>query len=234
MSSSSALVCASALTTVKVHGIDVTNSRIADLSQRSERFVGTESGGMDQAISMLGESGFAKRIDFNPLNATSVALPTGVSWIVTNSLVESHKAVTAFTRYNLRVVECRLGSILLAKLLNIPNWKVQFPFKKLMQTLNVSYIEMVEKCNIFPTDSYTRDSMEAELGPLDQYMNDIATASKVFEHNSTFQLKKRAVHVYSEMSRVFEFQDICNNADLSNNDKIIVFYFIFFIFIFRN
>jgi galactokinase len=46
------------------------------------------------AISMLGEKGFAMRIDFNPLKATKVQLPAGASWVVSNSLVESHKLLT--------------------------------------------------------------------------------------------------------------------------------------------
>ena len=38
-----------------------------------------------------------------------------LSWVVSNSLVESHKKATAATNYNLRVVECRLAAQLLAK-----------------------------------------------------------------------------------------------------------------------
>ncbi len=93
MSSSSALVCAAALATMTVHRGTLSNSELADLAQKSERYVGTESGGMDQAISMLGQAGYAMRIDFNPLKATTVQLPQGAAWVVTNCLVESHKQV---------------------------------------------------------------------------------------------------------------------------------------------
>jgi hypothetical protein len=34
------------------------------------------------------------RIDFNPLKASKVELPAGASWVVSNSLVESHKLLT--------------------------------------------------------------------------------------------------------------------------------------------
>jgi galactokinase len=50
MSSSSALVCAAALATATAYRKQMENSDIADLAQRSERFVGTESGGMDQGM----------------------------------------------------------------------------------------------------------------------------------------------------------------------------------------
>lgn len=41
------------------------------------------------------QAGFAARIDFEPLKATGVKLPAGASFVVSNSLEESVKAVSA-------------------------------------------------------------------------------------------------------------------------------------------
>lgn len=41
---------------------------VAEFACTCERYVGTQSGGMDQAISMMGASGIAKLISFNPVS----------------------------------------------------------------------------------------------------------------------------------------------------------------------
>jgi N-acetylgalactosamine kinase len=70
--------------------------------------VGTQGGGMDQAISVLAEDGSAKLIDFNPLKVTNIKLPSGAQFVITNCCLENNKA--ASNQYNTRVVECRLAS----------------------------------------------------------------------------------------------------------------------------
>ena len=67
LSSSSALVVAAAMTAVKLTGAEVTKTGLADLCAKSERFIGTQGGGMDQAIEILAEAGTANLIEFNPL-----------------------------------------------------------------------------------------------------------------------------------------------------------------------
>ncbi len=46
---------------------------VAEFTTTCERYVGTESGGMDQAISMMGMPQIAKLIEFNPVS--SAVLP---------------------------------------------------------------------------------------------------------------------------------------------------------------
>ena len=41
--------------------------RIAEFTARCEKYVGTESGGMDQAISIMGDKGLAKLVHFKPV-----------------------------------------------------------------------------------------------------------------------------------------------------------------------
>ncbi|KAB5544628.1 hypothetical protein DKX38_012740 [Salix brachista] len=87
-----------------------TSKEIAQLTCECERHIGTQSGGMDQAISVMAKTGFAELIDFNPIRATDLKLPAGGTFVIAHSLAESQKAVTAATNYNNRVVECRLAS----------------------------------------------------------------------------------------------------------------------------
>ena len=61
LSSSSALVCATALAFTHVNKLQFTKQQLADYCARSERYIGTEGGGMDQAIAMLATQGMYKK-----------------------------------------------------------------------------------------------------------------------------------------------------------------------------
>jgi hypothetical protein len=67
LSSSAAIVCASALAVMRMHGIELTKGEVSEFTARAERYVGVTSGGMDQAISVMGMPGIAKLVEFNPV-----------------------------------------------------------------------------------------------------------------------------------------------------------------------
>lgn len=81
---------------------------LASLAANCEKYIGTQGGGMDQAISFLAEKGKAKLIEFNPLRDTNVTIPVSATFVIINSCVEINKAST--TNFNERVVECRISS----------------------------------------------------------------------------------------------------------------------------
>eukprot|EP00882_Tetradesmus_deserticola_P016206 GHRQ01017289.1.p1 GENE.GHRQ01017289.1~~GHRQ01017289.1.p1 ORF type:complete len:350 (+),score=139.38 GHRQ01017289.1:90-1139(+) len=116
LSSSAAIVCASSLAVAAVLGVagSLTKGDVAEFACSAERHVGVNSGGMDQAISVMGMPGVAMLVEFNPVRATDVQLPAGATFVIANSMAVSKKAETADRRYNLRVVECRLAAMLLA------------------------------------------------------------------------------------------------------------------------
>lgn len=68
LSSSAAIVCSSALAILGVYGITLTKGEVSDFTCKSERYVGVTSGGMDQAISVMGRHGVAKMVEFNPVS----------------------------------------------------------------------------------------------------------------------------------------------------------------------
>ena len=57
LSSSSALVCSAALATAHFNLVSLTRQQLADTCAKSECFIGTEGGGMDQAIAILATKG---------------------------------------------------------------------------------------------------------------------------------------------------------------------------------
>jgi len=118
LSSSSALVVASALLFLHVNEVQVDRLELADVLARAERFVGTAGGGMDQAASLLGRPGHALKIDFFPLRVRPVALPFAYRVVICNSLIAAPKTESALLEYNRRPLECRLAVLLLCRYLS--------------------------------------------------------------------------------------------------------------------
>ena len=113
LSSSSALVVATALALLDANDMALEPTRLMDLLARGERYVGVQGGGMDQAISLGGRAGHALRIDFRPtLRLTPVPVPPDWRFVVAESGVEAAKASGAREGYNSRVRECREALVL--------------------------------------------------------------------------------------------------------------------------
>jgi len=90
LSSSSAMVVAAAIALLHANQRTVPRERLMDLLARGERYVGLQSGGMDQAISLGGVAGSALRIDFRPsLHLEAIPIPGEWRIIVAPSLVEA-------------------------------------------------------------------------------------------------------------------------------------------------
>lgn len=157
LSSSSALVVCSALATLHANNLDLSKNELAETCAVSERYVGTQGGGMDQAISCLGQAGCAKLIDFNPLRVHNIDLPEGSQFVITNSCVEANKAASNY--FNTRVVECRIATQILAKSQGLDWRKIKKPIE-LQKALNCSLLELIDLTeNNLHKDLYTNDEI---------------------------------------------------------------------------
>ncbi len=107
LSSSSALVVAIACALSSK--LRITKPELAELLAYGERYVGTQGGGMDQAVSLLAAKGSALKIDFFPLATRSIKLPENHLFVIANTMVAANKTGNARLVYNTRVAECRLG-----------------------------------------------------------------------------------------------------------------------------
>jgi N-acetylgalactosamine kinase len=65
LSSSSALVVCAALVTLHANKLSLTKTQLAELCASCERYIGTQGGGMDQAISCLGKAGTVSLIEIS-------------------------------------------------------------------------------------------------------------------------------------------------------------------------
>ncbi|GAA5893341.1 uncharacterized protein JCM6883_007637 [Sporobolomyces salmoneus] len=148
LSSSSAMTTASAMCVLDIvgrrDGEEFVNRRdVTNVAIEGERLVGVNSGGMDQSASVFSLSQHLLHIEFMPqLEARAIPLPVtepGFSFVIANTLVKSNKKLTAKYQYNLRVVECRLGALLLAKHLNLPYRVNSRPFPTYKTILDSYY-----------------------------------------------------------------------------------------------
>lgn len=235
LSSSAALVCASALSVLAAHGLEsrVTRGDVATFAAACERYVGTESGGMDQAASIMGESGKAKLVHFNPVRVEDVALPEGAAFVIANSLAVSKKAETADARYNLRVVECRLAAAALGVALGLSAEEaVERTTLKQVEPLasekfggpkgsvadaGVAAAEQLLPKNKEDGSGLTSGEAAAAIGGKDPEEICASSAAqlralKVAPTVGGLKLRDRAVHVFSEAARVRAFAAACSES----------------------
>lgn len=209
LSSSSALVCCAGLATLTANGKSLSKVELAETCAKCERYIGTEGGGMDQSISFLAEEGTAKLIEFSPLRATDVKLPEGAVFVIANSCVEMNKAATA--HFNIRVVECRLATKILAKSKGM-DWKNLMKLGDLQSRLGVTVEEMLAAVEeVLHPEPYTREEICENLGiGLEELCATVLSQNT--QDVSTFKLYQRAKHVYSEAARVLAFKKVCDEA----------------------
>ncbi|KAI4338565.1 hypothetical protein MLD38_023609 [Melastoma candidum] len=227
LSSSAAFVCSSTIAIMAVHETNFPKKEIAQLTCECERHIGTQSGGMDQAISVMAKSGFAELIDFNPIRATDVQLPAGGTFIIAHSLAESQKAVTAATNYNNRVVECRLAAVVLGIKLGMSPKEAIAKVKTLsdVEGLCVSFASsrgssdpVLAVKEFLHEEPYTAEDIEKITGEdLPLVLEHSPTSLAVLEAAKHFKLYQRAAHVYSEAKRVHAFKDTVS-SDLSEEE----------------
>ncbi|KAL0290250.1 UNVERIFIED_CONTAM: Galactokinase [Sesamum angustifolium] len=206
LSSSAAFVCSSTIAIMAVMGENFPKKDLAQLTCECERHIGTQSGGMDQAISVMAQSGFAALIDFNPIRATE-------------------KAVTAATNYNNRVVECRLAAIVLGIKLGLKAEKAIAEVKTLsdVEALCVSFavhVDLLIQVLLSRSNGWSRLQEFLKEEPysseeIEQIINEklptvfanSPSSLDVLRAAKHFKLHQRAAHVYSESKRVYAFKD---------------------------
>ncbi len=120
LSSSSALVVASALALLCAGGLPIDREALMGRLAEAERYVGLRGGGMDQAICLGGRAGAAAHIKFDPLALETVDIPHDWRFVVASSLVPARKSAEARAVYNRRTEECRRAAREVTERLGLP------------------------------------------------------------------------------------------------------------------
>ncbi|GAB7356426.1 hypothetical protein MBLNU459_g7199t1 [Dothideomycetes sp. NU459] len=238
LSSSAAFVCASALAVMKAYGADTVDKKeLVELAVVSERAVGVNSGGMDQSASVFSQRGSALYVSFLPeLSAKTITFPkthTPLTFVIAQSFVAADKHVTAPVCYNLRVVECTLAALTLAKICGLKEplpqdsaplgvslrgfqntfFKEKGDAPDSSKSTEDAYYEQLEKLvdlvdNYLPQkEGYTREQISDLLGePIAELEKKYMTKFPV--RAETFKLRQRALHVFGEALRVLDFKKL--------------------------
>ncbi len=213
LSSSSALVVATALALLAINDLEIEPAELAELLPAAERYVGTLSGGMDQATSLLAQTGHALRIDFAPLRVRSVPLPPGCRVVVCHSLVAAEKSRAAKVCYNLRVIECRLACCALERALgtNLPrglhtlgDLVTLFPGRSLLDFLP-------HLAGLVGNRPLRLAEIAACIGTSPEQLR--ATCEVTADVGDRFTLLRRARHVLSEAERVNQAEEALHAGD---------------------
>ena len=231
LSSSAAFVCASALAVLHANiSRPISKKELVELAIVSERAVGVNSGGMDQAASVFSTRGNALSVSFSPeLRAEPIAFPKTeppITFMIAQSFVAADKHVTGPECYNLRVVECTLAAELIAARLNLELEADHGPLGRSLRGLQNAYfnrdsvtpeeanktqlnqlstmVQLVEE-NLADEEGYTREQI-AECLNISMTELEKRFMTKFPVRTSKFHLHQRALHVFNEAIRVARFQ----------------------------
>lgn len=242
LSSSAAFVCASALAVMRAHGHETVDKKeLVELAIVSERAVGVNSGGMDQAASVFSQRGSALYVGFQPeLSARTIEFPqthTPLTFVIAQSFVAADKHVTAPVCYNLRVVECTLAARVLASICGLKNAVPEdsSPLGFSLRSFHDAYfkkkgavgdgvndfhsqldqlVHIVD--NYLPQEEgYTREQISELIGTSVQELEE-RYMTKFPVRAEYFKLRQRAMHVFGEAVRVLKFMEMLQSPTPAN------------------
>ena len=206
---------------------------------------------MDQSASVFGERGSALYVSFKPkLNATTVDFPDTepeLTWMIAQSFVAADKHVTAPVCYNLRVVECSLAAVFLAKVFKLKRDLPEDsgPLGVSLRGFHDTYFE--EKDGVAdntrtdqPTfekqlqqlvqlveeylpqeEGYTREQISSVVGISVDELNERFT-SKFPVRAERFMLRQRALHVFNEALRVLKFKQLLSSPPKDGGSEAVL------------
>lgn len=203
LSSSAALTVSAALAFMAANGLELPAIETAAMVARSEWYVGTMAGGMDQAASLLGRRDHALFIEFNPLRARPVKMPSDAALVVADSGEIADKSGKVRSEYNRRVVECRLAARLLARALKLGEVRVLGDIVRAVAGWNAS--ALLETLRRTAPERIDSDLVQAAglLGfSRDELARELLDDSLVALDPRPLEILKRARHVLGETERV--------------------------------
>lgn len=138
LSSSSAVVVATAESAVALHGLELTPQQFVNFCGEGEWFVGTRGGSADHAAMKYGAKGTINHVGFHPFELLEqLAFPASHALVVCNSLIQAKKAAGAREAFNARV-----GSYLVGLQLVKRRFPTYAPFIRFIRDINCETLQV--------------------------------------------------------------------------------------------
>jgi len=132
LSSSSALVVATAESALALHGLEITSQQFVNFCGEGEWFVGTRGGSADHAAMKFGKKGTINHVTFHDFELLEqLEIPESHTLVVCNSYIQAKKAGGAKEAFNARVGSYLAGLELVK--LRFPQYA---PFVKFVRDIN--------------------------------------------------------------------------------------------------
>jgi N-acetylgalactosamine kinase len=212
LSSSSALTVSAAMAFMAINELELDPLETATMVARSERYVGTHGGGMDQAVSILGRRNHALFIEFDPLRVRAIRMPAKAAIVFADSRQIADKSGTVRAEYNRRVVECSLAARILGRTLKLDDVTILGDVVRALPEWNAA--DLVNKLAAASPPRIGADLREAAniLGvsqsALDVELLGHGSTRITLDSNRPLEILKRARHVLSETERVIRAADV--------------------------
>jgi N-acetylgalactosamine kinase len=224
LSSSAALTVSSAMAFMAANRLELEPLETAAMVARSEWYVGTRAGGMDQAASILGRRDHALMIEFDPLRVRAVKMPSSAALVVADSREVADKSGRVCAEYNRRVVECALAARIIGRALKLDGVKILGHAVRARPDLTAR--QFIDALAAFAPATLGADLGDAsnilnvsrgelELNLLGEGANRI-----VLEPDRPLEILKRARHVLRETERVMRAVDALAGGRLAEMGEL--------------
>jgi N-acetylgalactosamine kinase len=224
LSSSSALTVSTAMAFMAINVLELEPIETATMVARSERYVGTHGGAMDQSVSILGRRDHALSIEFDPIRVRAVKMPANAALVVADSQEVADKSGKVRAEYNRRVVECSLAARILGRALNLDGVSILGDVVRVLPKWNA--LNLVEKLAATSPARLDADLKEAAniLGvsqsALDAELLGHGPSRITLDPDRPLEVLKRARHVLSETERVIRAADVLEAGRLDEMGKL--------------
>ncbi len=218
LSSSTALVVATALAFCRCNDFDLDRVALADRMAQAEYYVGTRGGGMDQAACLLAAEEHAVKVDFFPLRVRRCRFPGDCRIVAAHSTVWARKTAERREAYNRRVLACRVGARLLAERLGVPKPErladvVAQPAGPDVDSLIRSLPELLQGSETVTLADAAR-VLELEPSDLNARFPGVFDSDRDGPTAEALPVLKRCRHVFSEAARTDLAAELLTEGDI--------------------
>jgi len=224
LSSSSALTVSTALAFMAINRLELEPIEAAMMVARSEWYVGTRGGAMDQSVSILGRRDHALFIDFDPILVRAVKMPSNAAIVAADSREVADKSGAVRAEYNRRVVECSLAARILGRALKLDGVRILGDVVRAVPDWSAA--QLVDQLAAASPPQLGSDLKEAAniLGvsqsSLDEELLGRGATRTVLDSNRPLEILKRARHVLSETERVIRATAMLEAGRLDEMGKL--------------